>query len=1028
MSEEVLKALMQLFAIITKQDEGLTQSEQNYVENFLKQQLALEEVREYINLFNQFAGEIDKKGDESEKRKRTSVLDSVRILGICKRINKKLTQEQKVIVLVRLFELVNQDRKFTKNRMAIIDTASDVFNISGQEYKSIERFVVEGDVQKLDDAQILVVSQNESPEGETKFIHSELENGNIIVLKVNSVNLYFMRYTGSADIYLNGLGVNNKRIYLFASGSTLRLPKGLPILYSDVVGCFMRDAAVSKLSFEIDSLEFKFPNGNIGLRNINLAEGEGKLIGIMGASGAGKTTLLNTLAGLESPSSGKVKINGIDLHREPDKVEGVIGYIPQDDLLIEELTVYQNLYYCSKLIFKNLSEDEIEVRVNKVLKDLGLYDRKDLKVGSPLDKIISGGQRKRLNIALELIREPAILFVDEPTSGLSSRDSENVMDLLRELTHKGKLIFVVIHQPSSDIYKMFDKLVILDVGGYLVYYGNPVEAVMYFKKMDLQINSEVGECITCGNVNPEIIFNIIEARVVDEFGNFTDQRKIQPEEWEERYGENVRKETVREVKDSPPSDLNLPNWLQQLRIFATRDFLSKINNLQYIVLNLVEAPALAFILAFIIRYTDNPEGGAYVFRYNDNIPPYIFMSIIVSLFLGLTVSAEEIFRDRKILKRESFLNLSRSSYLFSKIGILFSLSAVQALLFVLVGNSILEIKGMMFTYWFALFTTSCFANILGLNISATFNAAVTIYILIPLLIIPQMVLGGAMFSFEKLNKFIGGGHQVPMIADIMAARWAYEALTVEQFKGNAFQENTYDLERLESMIDYKQVYYIPKLEELLEESMFLEPSMSAGNEETDSIRKVFMENVAVLKNEIQKESENTGEIEFPYDLKSGNLDITMIQNLLGYMEDLKGFYNKLFGKVNSKKDKYINQLQGTPEKRREYIELRDSHQNEYLEDIVKNVYAENKIAVIDNRLVQLIDPIFNYPEHRGVINYRSHFYAPKKTMFNQYFDTYWFNLSVIWLFTIILYFTLYFESLKKLLSLNLNIKFPNSNK
>ena len=1016
MSEEVLKALMQLFAIIIKQDEGLTKSEYDYVEHFLKRQLAKEDVIEYLDLFFQFAGDIDKK-DKENAGKRTSVLDSVRILGICKRINKKLTQEQKIVVLVRLYELVIQDKKITNNRMSIIDTAAEVFNVSRSEDESIKKFIIGEDVMELDDSQALIIGNTTPKSSQTKYIESELDNGHLGILKVPSVNLYFLRYTGNADIYLNGLSINNKRIYLFASGGSLRLPKGLPVLYSDVVGCFMRDSSISKLSFNIEQLQFKFPNGNIGLRNINLAEGEGKLVGIMGASGAGKTTLLNTLAGLENPSEGRVLINGIDLHRDQDKVEGVIGYIPQDDLLIEELTIYQNLYYCSKLIFENLSDDEIDERVNRVLKDLGLHDRKDLKVGSPLDKIISGGQRKRLNIALELIREPAILFVDEPTSGLSSRDSENVMDLLRDLTHKGKLIFVVIHQPSSDIYKMFDKLVVLDVGGYMVYYGNPVEAVMYFKKIDAQINSDIGECITCGNVNPEIIFNIIEARVVDEFGNFTEQRKVQPDEWEKYFVEKVSLEKIKYVENPAPSDLKLPGKIMQFVIFLKRDFLSKINNIQYVVLNLVEAPALAFILAFIIRYTDSPDGAGYVYRYNANIPPYLFMSIIVSLFLGLTVSAEEIFRDRKILKRESFLNLSRGSYLFSKIGILFSLSAIQSLLFVVVGNSILEIGGMWFAYWFALFSVSCFANILGLNISATFNAAVTIYILIPLLIIPQMVLGGAMFSFEKLNRLVGGGHQVPVIADVMVARWAYEALTVEQFKSNDFQKMTYDLERMESMVDYKQVYYIPKLESILEESMFLE----SGH--TDSIRKLFEQNVRILKNEISRESAMIDDVEFPYDLNTANFDIIMIQNLFDYVASLKDYYNKVFSKVNKKKDILINKMQNNEESRKQYVQLRDHYQNEYLTDVVKNIYTENKIIVNNDRLVQLIDPIFHLPDRSGMLNYRAHFYAPKKSLFNRYFDTYSFNMGVIWLFSLILFFTLYFESLKKLLSLNMNFKF-----
>jgi ABC-type multidrug transport system ATPase subunit len=142
----------------------------------------------------------------------------------------------------------------------------------------------------------------------------------------------------------------------------------------------------------------------------------------MGGSGTGKSTFLNILNGNYKPSSGSVTINGIDIHKQKELIEGVIGFISQDDLLIEELTVYQNLFFNAKLCFNNLSERQIQKKVLEVLSSLGLSEAKDLIVGNPLEQTISGGQRKRLNIALELIREPSVLFVDEPTSGLSSRD------------------------------------------------------------------------------------------------------------------------------------------------------------------------------------------------------------------------------------------------------------------------------------------------------------------------------------------------------------------------------------------------------------------------------------------------------------------------------------------------------------------------------------------------------------------------------------------------------------------------------
>ena len=215
------------------------------------------------------------------------------------------------------------------------------------------------------------------------------------------------------------------------------------------------------------------------------------------------------------------------------------------------------------------------------------------------NKLISGGQRKRLNIALELIREPQILYVDEPTSGLSSRDSENVMDLLRELALKGKLIFVVIHQPSSEIYKMFDNMLILDTGGYQIYYGNPVEAIIYFKTIDKQVSSDVGECPVCGTVKPELIFDIVEAKVVDEFGRYLQNRKVTPKAWSETYYQNAEIPQIEHVAEIPQKTLNLPNWFKQFSIFLRRDVLSKLSNTQYIILSLTEAPLLGLILSFL---------------------------------------------------------------------------------------------------------------------------------------------------------------------------------------------------------------------------------------------------------------------------------------------------------------------------------------------------------------------------------------------------------------------------------------------
>jgi ABC-type multidrug transport system ATPase subunit len=1021
MSEEILKALMQLFAIIAKQDEGVEFTQVEYVKNFLQQQLNDEEVKEYFSLFRQYSGmEETGTGAENEEdkntRKLTSVKDSVRILGLCKKINKTLTQKQKVVVLVRLFEIVNADRKFTDQRMQIINTVAEVFKVDKDEFSSIESFVISNEVEQLDDNNILIINDKNDTLQFAKRIPTKQLHANIFVLKIISVDLYFLKYTGSEDLFLNGLPVRNDRIYLFANGSTVKLPKSAPVYYSDVVAHFLADVVTSQISYIARNLEYKFPNGNIGIQDISFSEIHGRLIGIMGASGAGKTTLLNVLCGIEPPSVGDVLINNIDLHKNRGKLEGVIGLVPQDDLLIEELTVYQNLYYNAKLCFKDKSEDEINSLVLRTLQNLGLYDRKDLKVGSPLKKMISGGQRKRLNIALELIREPSILFVDEPTSGLSSRDSENVMDLLRELALKGKLIFVVIHQPSSEIYKMFDRMIILDTGGHMIYYGNPVEAVMYFKRLDAQINSEVGECPTCGNVNPELIFNIIEAKVVDEFGNYTDARKVTPQQWEDHYRELIQYSEINSGEDAPPKNLRIPGWFKQLGIFTVRDFLSKISNKQYVALSLLEAPMLGFILSSIIRYIEDPNSGKYIFRVNENIPVFIFMALIVALFLGLTISAEEIFRDRKILKRERFLNLSRSSYLVSKIIILFTISAIQSFLFVIVANRFLDIRDMGFAYWFALFSTAAFANMLGLNISASFNSAVTIYILIPLVMIPMMILSGAMFSFDKLNRRVSRVDKVPVIAEFMVTKWSYEALMVHQFKDNKFMKNKlYVIEKEESQSDFKKVYWLPELFERLERI----------KNEVNSIRTVNMSthDLLVLANEIIKESSsnlNVPPFENITELVPGRFTDQTAVKAYEYLTALDKFYGDKFQRISRIKENYFNYyLDRDPDA---YNLLRNQYHNEGVSDIVRKVYEKNKILEFDNQLVQHYDPIYQDPYAGSVWTMRTHFYSPRKPFLGKTFDTYSYNMFVIWILTALLYLALYDEWLRKLMDLSQRFK------
>ncbi|MGM0666058.1 MAG: ATP-binding cassette domain-containing protein [Bacteroidota bacterium] len=1003
MSEAILKALMQLFALIIKQDGGMLLSEREYVVNFLEKQLNHDSVNAFLELFDQDAGPLMYHVPKGEN-KPPSVKDSVKIFSICRQINKTLNQSQKVVVLMMLYEMVNSDKRFTRSRMNIINTVSEVFRISPEEFRSIEKFIRHDHAGEPGDGSILVYKQSEGcPDCEDHADESKHEHNLIIILRISSVDLYFIKHYSDHQLFLNGLPLDAGKIYTMAKGSSLRYKHGMPVYYSDISSHYLSRRETEKISLVAKNLTYKFPGGHYGLKDVNIAEREGGLIGIMGASGSGKTTLLNLLCGFLEPSGGSVEINSIDLNKSAGELDGIIGYVSQDDMLMEDLTVFENLYYAASLCFSQMDNSEIIRLVDKMLLSIGLYEKRELKVGSSLNKVISGGQRKRLNIALELIREPSVLYLDEPTSGLSSRDSENIMDLLRELSFKGKLIITSVHQPSSEIFKMFDRIIILDKGGEMVYYGNPIEALIHFKTIDAQIDSHIGECPTCGNVNPETIFNILETEVVDEFGRYTGTRKRSPSDWSNEYKGLDPDRQFDEVKAKPVSNLKKPGRLRQFMIFLRRDMGSKLSNRQYVLLTLLEAPVLALILSYIIRYIADPRSDIYIFRENENIPVYIFICLIVALFLGLVTSAEEIFKDKKILKREQLLNLSRGSYLLSKVILLLTISAIQSFLFVIVANPILGIKALYFHYWFAMFTTAVFANILGLNVSATFNSVITIYIVVPLLMIPMMLLSGAMFPFDKINRSIGSVEKVPWIAEIMPTRWTYEALMVTQFKDNKYDRLVYDINKTISKADYNTIYRLPELKNALNTTVLQYRIEGLSGENTARL--------ALLKNEISSLSrdENLYPFEEVDKLNHSDFNHLVAEKASGYIDSVNSIFTKMSNSADNRKDRFINDYRVALDS------LYNHFHNDHLEEIVRKIYEKNKILEYNNRLVQNYDPIYREPDGNEFPAFRSHLFAPNKICMGMKIDTYTFNMFAVWFMSLVLYIFLYFKIFEKIM-------------
>lgn len=1004
MNESILKALMQLFAIGASLEQ-LTRQNKSGVEKFLRQQLSLQRIPEYLALFDLHLESLTGTQDPTKTQKKIAV-SSVKALRICTEINKELTLQQKYIVFIRLAEFMNSSGQgISAAESEFLETVADVFNIH-PELEKLLRALTDAipDPAKLDHPAVLLLhpKNTTAPPHVNEKVIEELDS-TLWMVYIQEAGYFFLRYTGFDIVHVNGKLLESGSTAVFTQGAVLRGQKILPFYFNDALKFFIGAEKSSEVRLNAMDLEFHFPNGHQGLHRLNFTATSGELVGIMGGSGAGKSTLLNVLNGTAAPSSGHLLLNGKDIYLQKNIREGLIGNIPQDDLLIEELSVFQNLYYNARLVFGNLEDEEIRKRVSNVLDALGLSEIQHLKIGSPLNKTISGGQRKRLNIALELVREPAVLFVDEPTSGLSSRDAENVMDLLKQLSLNGKLIFVVIHQPSSDIFRMFDKLLVLDAGGFPVYYGNAADSLIWFKKQVHHANAEEGECPACGNINAEQLFNILEQEEVDEYGRQTGNRKISPAEWNAWYQEipgvhQHASDTELELPEIPNRKAGL---FQQWRIFFTRDFLSKISNRQYLFINLLEAPVLAAVLAFLLRYS--LQGEDYNFSNNPNIPAYIFIGVIVALFLGLSISAEEIIRDRKILQREKFLHLSRNSYLFSKIFLLFAVSAIQCASFVLIGNYILGIKEMMLDYWWVLFSLACFSNMLGLNISSGLNSVVTIYILIPFLLIPQILLSGVIVKFEKLNPLITNPSMVPLTGNIMASRWAFEALAVQQFSSNKFAAPFFQYDVQLSEATFKKDWWLPLLKERIDRAELMLDKNSPKDSVSGTLQLVY--------NELKKENKyNLGlplqSISKP--IAAGREQLHVLRSDLNLIRD---YYIKIYNSKSDRKEALIASMNSTPELQEKFMQTRNNYYNESLDQMVRNANEQERVRIYGDEIIRFYEPALRQHPAGGTLN--DPFYVPVKSFFGKTMSTYSVNLIMIWLMTLVLYITLRFDWLRK---------------
>lgn len=528
-------------------------------------------------------------------------------------------------------------------------------------------------------------------------------------------------------------------------------------------------------SLHLERAALRFPDGQSGLDDLTLALEAGDMVAVMGPSGCGKSTLMSVLSGGLKLTSGEVSIS--PRGRKPS-----FALVPQDDVLFAELTVTENLRYAAALRSDAASPD-----IAGTLAAVGLEAKGGLRVGSVTEKVLSGGERKRLNIGLELIGSPDALLLDEPTSGLSSADAESVMKILRTRADAGVLVMAVIHQPSPEVFSKFDKVIVLDVGGRLAFFGTPEATRAYF---GIHAAGAARQ-----NWGPDGILDTLVGRRTTLDGG-AQRRNFDPAFWKLRYTgarhayePPLIRQQAPATPQGPAEKSGRPGFLKTAFTLFRRESLRRVRGWRSVVASCLIAIVLAAIIAWVCRIVSG--AGEYAFTTNRHLPAFCFLNVILIQFLALSSSVQELVKDRAHRLRERLLDIPGPFWLLAKLPGLALQTALQAALVVIAGGWIIDLGYGGTGLWIALTLAGWTSVALGLLVSALPKISERVALAaVPLMLVPQMILCGAVpFEFKDLTHLHWPFPRpviveeqpapAPWIAQAMPSRWAYQATICE---------------------------------------------------------------------------------------------------------------------------------------------------------------------------------------------------------------------------------------------------------
>ncbi len=525
-----------------------------------------------------------------------------------------------------------------------------------------------------------------------------------------------------------------------------------------------------RLRIDTHSVTVKVPGKKL-IEDVTLTMQPGEFVGLMGPSGAGKTTLMSAMNGYLRPTTGDVLFNGESLYGNYLRFATRMGYVPQDDIIHRDLTVGEALYYTAKLrLPDDYSDADIETCVGNVLDQMGLSAVRDVLIGSAERKGISGGQRKRVNLAMELLTEPLVLFLDEPTSGLSSEDALMVMKVLRSLADSGKTILLTIHQPSLDIFRMLDNLAIIskDSGssqpGRLTYYGPAYPEAVNFFNPDRTWPAGI-------EPSPEEVFRGLAQRSTQEWID-----RFQQSEFRQTHASNSVSSLELESRESgsaPEAKSRSGGAIAQWKTLVQRYVSIKKRDSWNTFILLAQAPGVALLIAMTFGERASRDASKDLKTWTEvanTVPVTLFVLVLSGLWFGCSNSVREIVGEWSIYRRERMVNLRIPAYVGSKFAVLGLLSALQCLVLLSIVYPACGLKGSASAHFLSLLLVSWIGIGVGLVVSAAAQTSEVAVAMLPVALLPMVMLGGVMMPVHDMQKF------ARPVAHCVPSRWAFAAL------------------------------------------------------------------------------------------------------------------------------------------------------------------------------------------------------------------------------------------------------------